>query len=281
MSKAFLRKLCYFFGFTPNGLRNLVQYTLHMRIIGLFQFWHELHCYKKELKDKTDIIIQPCLGDRKSVKPIDKYYFYQDIWGAKIAFSIKPKWILCIGSSALLTGILSQFTETVFLDIRPLSVSAEGLMSKKGSITKIPFPDNSVDHINSLCVIEHIGLGRYGDPVDSQGIEKAAMELRRVIRPSGYLVVSVPIGPPCIVFNAHRVFSRDEFLGMFPDFELEDEIFCVPEYTKIDLTPNLKKGEYHIFCVCLKKKSAKKGENDKKSLEPGRSMGLQASIEKK
>jgi hypothetical protein len=53
------------------------------------------------------------------------------------------------------------------------------------SSNQIPYPDNSIEYINSLCIIEHIGLGRYCDPVDSQGVEKTILELRRVMHSGG------------------------------------------------------------------------------------------------
>ena len=37
--------------------------------------------------------------------------------------------------------------------------------------------DNSVDSLSCMHVIEHIGLGRYGDPINAKGDELAAGEL--------------------------------------------------------------------------------------------------------
>jgi hypothetical protein len=73
-------------------------------------------------------------------------------------------------------------------------------------------------------VIEHIGLGRYGDPFDARGSEKAAAELGRVLTRGGELYVSVPVDAECrIYFNAHRAFTRDYLLSLFPGFELLEE----------------------------------------------------------
>ena len=43
-----------------------------------------------------------------------------------------------------------------------------------------PFGDRSVPSLSCLHVVEHVGLGRYGDPLDPQGSIKAMRELQRV-----------------------------------------------------------------------------------------------------
>lgn len=67
---------------------------------------------------------------------------------------------------------------------------------------------------------EHIGLGRYGDPLDPEGTKKAARELARVLAPRGNLYFSVPVGKPRVCFNAHRIHSPEQILDYFYDLEL-------------------------------------------------------------
>lgn len=71
------------------------------------------------------------------------------------------------------------------------------------------------------CVLEHIGLGRYGDPLDPRGTDKAIAELCRVLSPGGDLYVSVPVEQSAqVYFNAHRVFNPNEFAGQFAGLDL-------------------------------------------------------------
>jgi hypothetical protein len=229
--KSILKKKYDYSGFTQKGIYYLFYHIVHFRLIALVRFYREYNTYRQNLPVTTKLMKFACLDDRTSTTQIDQYYFYQDVWGAKICLEIKPKLIVDIGSTALLVGIFSQITKTISIDIRPLPVSISNLICKYGSITQIPFQDNSIEYLNSLCVIEHIGLGRYGDPIDNSGIEKAINELRRVIAVNGYLILSVPVGKPAIIFNAHRIFSRSELIRAFPEFEVVEETFCVPEYT--------------------------------------------------
>lgn len=94
----------------------------------------------------------------------------------------------------------------------------------KGSVLDLTFEDNSIESLSSLCIVEHIGLGRYGDIIDSFGSEKAINELKRVVKLGGTILLSVPVNSMSkIYFNAHHVFTKDYILKLFNGFILLDE----------------------------------------------------------
>ena len=72
-----------------------------------------------------------------------------------------------------------------------------------------------------MHVIEHVGLGRYGDALDPQGDRKAMAELSRVLAPGGVFLFATPVGRPRTVFNAHRIYSYEEIISAFPDLTVE------------------------------------------------------------
>lgn len=88
-----------------------------------------------------------------------------------------------------------------------------------------------------MHVIEHIGLGRYGDPLDPEGDLKAVMELKRVAAHGGTILFVVPIGKPQIIFNAHRIYSYDMVMSMFDGFELKDFSMVPDNGEKVGLIP--------------------------------------------
>ena len=100
------------------------------------------------------------------------------------------------------------------MDIRPLEVDIEGLTPIAGSVLDLPFADGSLESVSCLHVAEHIGLGRYGDPLDPLGTRKAAAELQRVLAPGGQLLFSLPVGRPRVDFNAHRVHDPVEVASL-------------------------------------------------------------------
>jgi SAM-dependent methyltransferase len=89
-------------------------------------------------------------------------------------------------------------------------------------ITSINLKDDSVMSLSCMHVIEHIGLGRYGDKLDPEGDLRAIGEIKRVLAKNGNLLFVVPIGKPVIKFNAHRIYSYDQIRKYFNDFELKE-----------------------------------------------------------
>jgi SAM-dependent methyltransferase len=162
----------------------------------------------------------PRLDDRTTNTPFDPHYFFQGNWLARRLALNPPPLHVDVGSSILTVGVLSAYIPTIFVDYRPLAARQSGLTSVGGDITCLPFRDASLASVSCLHVIEHIGLGRYGDQIDAKGARRAANELQRVVAPGGRLFLSTPIGRERVCFNAHRVFSITTILLMFSQLRL-------------------------------------------------------------
>ncbi len=191
----------------------------------------------------------PCYWDKTVNTPVEPTYFYQDTWAAGEIFKYKPSYHVDVGSSATTVGIISNFVPTTMVDIRPLPVNLKNLTFKKGSITKLPFEDCSIESLSSLCVVEHIGLGRYGDEIDPFGSEKAISELKRVLTHGGRLLLSVPVDAENkIYFNAHRAFTKDYILKLFFDFELIEDayIYGYEMYDSYNSEKGFGTGLFHL-----------------------------------
>ena len=198
--------------------------------IGFFylpMYFHSLMKYQKLLPlDNIKLAdLQPCLGDWTISTPFDPHYFYQGAWAARKLKLLSPEKHVDIASSVLMISVLSGFIDTTFVDYRPLKVSLKGLSSISGDILSLPFAEDSVNSLSCLHVIEHIGLGRYGDPLDPMGSIKGALELQRVLEKGGNLLLSLPIGRERICFNAHRVHSPSSVLRLFTSLQLVDFSF--------------------------------------------------------
>lgn len=136
------------------------------------------------------------------------HYFHQDLWVASDIYRLNIRSHVDVGSR--LDGFIAHllpFCSVTFVDLRPLNLDHVNFNFIQGTITNLPFKDSSISSLSCLHVIEHIGLGRYGDTIDPEGFRKAANELVRVLAPGGRLFLSTPVGVERLVFDAHRIFD--------------------------------------------------------------------------
>ena len=241
------------------SLRDYIEYLENNKPAVLnhpnfYQYISDLEKYIQMPGFESRINFWPCLDEKTSETPLDKYYFYQDTWAAKKVLTIQPSRIVDVGSTALLVGIFSQIAPTKSIDVRPLPVSLSDLTCEQGTITDLPFEDNSVELLSSMCVIEHVGLGRYGDEIDNQGSLKAFKEVSRVIKTGGHILFSVPLSNrPGLLFNAHRIFSKPQVIAIMSEFALRDELFLFPEPSSESNVLKLQGFQYCVWCAHMVK----------------------------
>lgn len=162
----------------------------------------------------------PELHDKTASSSVDAHYFYQDNWALRLVARNKPARHVDVGSRIDTVSHMAATVPVTFIDIRPLEADLEGLDARAGSVLAMPFPDGSLESLSCLHVAEHVGLGRYGDPLDPEGTKKAAGELARVLAPGGNLYFSLPVGRPRVCFNAHRIHSPRTILEHFRGLDL-------------------------------------------------------------
>lgn len=162
----------------------------------------------------------PCLHDRTSGTGFDRHYVYHTAWAARVVKETQPKAHVDISSSLYFSGIVSAFCLVKFYDYRPVDLSLTGFESGAADLRRLPFEDGSIDSLSCMHVVEHIGLGRYGDPLDPDGDLAAMSELQRVLAPGGNLLFVVPVGRPRVMFNAHRIYAFDQIREYFSNLEI-------------------------------------------------------------
>jgi len=158
----------------------------------------------------------------------DAHYIYHPAWAARVLAQIKPPHHVDISSKLDFSTIVSAFIPVKFYDYRPAHISLSNLTSEHADLLNLPFKDSSIPSLSCMHVVEHVGLGRYGDEIDPDGDLKAIRELKRVLARKGTLLFVVPIGKPKIQFNAHRIYSYEQILGHFKDLKLE-EFALIPD----------------------------------------------------
>lgn len=164
----------------------------------------------------------PCLEDKTPKTEFDAHYIYHTAWAARKVREINPERHTDISSALYFAGIVSAFIPVDFYDYRPADLSLSNLKSASADLTRLFFSDNSLGSLSCMHTVEHIGLGRYGDPLDAQGDLKAVAELKRVLAPGGSLLFVVPVGLPRIEYNAHRIYSFEMIREYFKELTLKE-----------------------------------------------------------
>lgn len=133
------------------------------------------------------------------------HYFWQDLVVAQWVLTQNKTLVADVGSR--LDGYVSHIASShkVFVvDIRPLEKVIPNVEFIQDDILNYK-SKKRFEIVTSLHTIEHIGLGRYGDPIDPQGHKKAFVALTKLVTRGGNLVVSFPISSQTEVeFNGQR-----------------------------------------------------------------------------
>ena len=158
----------------------------------------------------------------------DRHYVLHTAWAARQVAALAPAEHVDVSSSLYFVSQVSAFVPVRFYDYRPPELGLPGLICGRADLTALPFGNAALESLSCMHVLEHVGLGRYGDALDPLGDQKATRELARVLAPGGTLLVAVPVGRPRVEFNAHRVYACVQVLEMFPGLELA-EFALIPD----------------------------------------------------
>jgi SAM-dependent methyltransferase len=107
------------------------------------------------------------------------------------------------------------------------SSSRFGVSYVRGDCAKTGLPDGQADVVTMISTVEHVGLGRWGDPPDVQGDLHAVQEARRILRAGGHLVLTAPYGYPTVVYNIHRIYDRGRLEKLIEGFDIVDEKYSL------------------------------------------------------
>jgi SAM-dependent methyltransferase len=116
--------------------------------------------------------------------------------------------ILDIGCvhSRLPIALASRGYRVVGIDFLPYPYRHPNLKAVRGDAAHAPFRATSFDAVMAISVIEHIGIGHYGDPNAEGGDREAVREVARILKPGGRSVITLPFGRP-LTDDSKRVYD--------------------------------------------------------------------------
>lgn len=160
----------------------------------------------------------PILGDFVAqAGAAQGHYFHQDLLVAALIYKANPACHIDIGSR--IDGFVAHvasFREIKVLDVRELGETEhENIKFVQADLMVEDANNHSIaDSVSCLHVIEHFGLGRYGDSINPNGHLVGFENMVKILKGGGTLYISFPIGnAPGVHFNSHRVFDPREILA--------------------------------------------------------------------
>ena len=200
---------------------------------------------------------------------IKNEYFLQDLMLARWIYDANPEKHVDIGSRV--DGFVSHvasFREVEVFDIRPFSTKLPGISFHQADLMSKDFISafeklNYCDSLSCLHAIEHFGLGRYGDPILSNGYEIGIKNMAGMLKSGGNFYLSTPIGNERVEFNANWIFDPNKIMMIAEEQQLVLKSLNIINKTNqiknIDLTDQkkefygLSKENYNLAIFNFKK----------------------------
>jgi len=195
-----------------------------LRYVGkLPAFFFEYYKFKKGAPEWPCRLIDalPMFHERTAVMSFDEHYVYHMGWAARVLREISPEQHIDISSSIVFSAITSAFLSINHYDYRTPMLKLDGLGCGNQDLLNLRFENSSINSLSCMHVIEHVGLGRYGEPINAHGDREAAKELMRVLAPGGHLIIVVPLAERAHVrFNGHRIYDYRRVTELFRGLDI-------------------------------------------------------------
>lgn len=242
--------------FTILGKDILVRFP--KRVFYFFKFLGEYRQFKKQNDGRLRMKfaeIYPCLTDRVKTTPFDRHYVLHPAWAARVLAQTRPEYHVDISSILSFSTIASAFLPIRFYDYRVAEIDLPNYKSGFADLTNLSFETDSIPSISCMHTIEHIGLGRYGDPIDPKADLKAINELIRVVRKGGDILFVAPLGDGRIEFNGQRLYSKEQVLGYFGNCTLMNFTLIPDQGDLIENADNefIQKQKFPCGCFWFRK----------------------------
>ena len=229
--RIFVRKLYLFISLIGIDLKNI--YFLK----NLIRYFKHYLLFKK-LGGKVKNFYPILYDFDASAGNIKNHLFHSDLLTSQRVYEKRPEKHLDVGSR--IDGVVAQiaaYRQLDVLDIRDVEIEPHKNINfiKQDFLQKTKLKDEEkYDSISSIGGIVHIGLGRYGEPIDPEGFKKALKVLNDLAKENCTLYIMCPVGKERVIFNAHRIYDAAEFIK-----ELKIYNFNLKEFHLIDDDGNL------------------------------------------
>jgi 2-polyprenyl-3-methyl-5-hydroxy-6-metoxy-1,4-benzoquinol methylase len=171
-------------------------------------------------------------------KILDKYHLYINERILEIPFvhrrlDVPPgSRILDFGCTQSSLGIhlASRGLQVTGVDLRPYPYSCQNFTFYQGNFFELDLPEKSFDAVIAVSVVEHIGLGAYGETRrEAETDDQLLDRFYKLLTPGGQLILTVPFGTWAIT-PFYRIYDEEALHKLLHHFVSE----CEEYYSRTD-----------------------------------------------
>lgn len=174
---------------------------------------------------------------------ISIFYMLFEHWCAKHIYRERPSMHFDIGGrfEGFINRLLTFEQQVTMIDIRPFNYKIEGLTFIQADAVELKgIKDESVESLSCMGVLQTIGTGRYGDPVNPDAWIACLKSIQRVVKKGGIVYIADSIGKEHMRFNLGRVFYASTIVNAMDEMELEEFV----------VTDSAKDGDHYYDFNC-------------------------------
>lgn len=148
---------------------------------------------------------------------------------------LSPGKVLDIGCTSrnnfLTTALAAIGWEVYGIDKRPFLLKYPGFHFIYGDVTHMAFSDQFFDVVYAVSTFEHIGLsGRYQIKSDVISADfNTITEVKRVLKPDGSFIVTVPYGQSRIIKGWSRIYDQDRIRRLLKGWTTTNKKYFIRE----------------------------------------------------
>jgi SAM-dependent methyltransferase len=132
------------------------------------------------------------------------------------------------GNGMMALGAAFAGNEVVAVDLEPEQYlfHPHGIEYVCGDFNLLDFERGSFDQILNCSSTEHVGLaGRYGSTDDADGDLRAMEKMARLLKPSGSMVLTIPVGRDAVHKPLHRIYGEERLPRLLEHWKVREEAY--------------------------------------------------------
>lgn len=207
-----------------------------------------------------------------------EFFDHYDAFGywvaARLASDARKRRILDIGSPKGQNAILSAYHDVTAIVLADCHDRFSAVRYVQHDVTlPLPFPAAAFDCFTSTVALPLIGLGRYGDRLDGNGLPNLVSELGRIMCDDAILLISMTVGPNLLAFNNGWYLDLPTIQSLFAGWRIVETVVdswsspkafsrgdASQRFVNLEQLPVIAKGDYRVvFCALVRETQSAEG----------------------